>query len=304
MARQHGLTEERIAASEDFENQDFADREKAALRFAEQLTVDYRKLNGEIYENLGRHFDLREIAEIAVFSAWQGNGLRVIHSWKAETLWTENRVPLPFTDESSIFGNPQAAKEPFDPRDPKRQMGRAAPSLVAGDAEQKRNRQPRGLPAQATDRGTPPEWISFLSHSPEALEGWSEFFRLVFAEGILDVRLKAAVGAQMARLLGSEVWFESFRERAGREGLDEIGSPRESAALRYGECITTDYLAVDDELFEELRRHFTDPELIELGLFVGMMNGTFRLSQTLGIGGKGSQVAKMTGWRSPLNAGA
>ena len=109
MARQHGLTEERIAASEDFEHQDFTPREKAALRFAEQLTVDHWNLPEGIYEDLRRHFDPREIVEIAMFCAWQANGLRVIHAWKAETLWTEDRVPLPYADESSIFRNPPVA---------------------------------------------------------------------------------------------------------------------------------------------------------------------------------------------------
>ena len=127
--------------------------------------------------------------------------------------------------------------------------------------------------------------------------GWSEFFRLTFTEGILDVRLKALLGAHMARLLGSEVWFRPLWEKARglteKEAgalLDFEGAPlslREKAALRYSERITTDSLAADEELFLDLKRHFSDPELIELGLVVGMMNGTFRLSHSLGLGEAG-----------------
>ena len=41
---------------------------------------------------------------------------------------------------------------------------------------------------------------------------------------------------------------------------------------------------VDDELWQRLRRHFDEDELVELGYFVGLTFGQQRWIKTLGIG--------------------
>lgn len=40
----------------------------------------------------------------------------------------------------------------------------------------------------------------------------------------------------------------------------------------------------DEAVWERLRRHFTDPELVELGYFVSITYGQQRWIKTLGIG--------------------
>jgi hypothetical protein len=40
----------------------------------------------------------------------------------------------------------------------------------------------------------------------------------------------------------------------------------------------------DDDLWEKLHRHFTEPELVELGFFVALTLGQQRWIKTLGIG--------------------
>ncbi len=40
----------------------------------------------------------------------------------------------------------------------------------------------------------------------------------------------------------------------------------------------------DDELWASLHKHFSDPELVELGYFIGITLGQQRWIKTLGIG--------------------
>lgn len=60
-------------------------------------------------------------------------------------------------------------------------------------------------------------------------------------------------------------------------------TPREAAALKLVDCIVKDPHSVDDDLFAELRRHFSDEEIIELvcasSLFTwaGTLNTVVRL---------------------------
>ena len=43
-------------------------------------------------------------------------------------------------------------------------------------------------------------------------------------------------------------------------------TPAEKVAIRYGERMATDHLSIDDALYAELRAHFTEPEIVELGM--------------------------------------
>jgi alkylhydroperoxidase family enzyme len=42
-------------------------------------------------------------------------------------------------------------------------------------------------------------------------------------------------------------------------------SEREKAAIRYAEVLAGDHRAASTQLFDELRRHFTEPEILDLG---------------------------------------
>ncbi len=59
---------------------------------------------------------------------------------------------------------------------------------------------------------------------------------------------------------------------------------REKAALTYTSAIIWDATIADDALWQQLHEHFTDPELVELGFFIGLTLGQQRWIKTLGIG--------------------
>jgi alkylhydroperoxidase family enzyme len=67
------------------------------------------------------------------------------------------------------------------------------------------------------------------------------------------------------------------------EDSDEF-SEREKAALTYTSAIIWDSTLADDALWERLFQHFTEPELVELGFFIGLTLGQQRWIKTLGIG--------------------
>jgi alkylhydroperoxidase family enzyme len=85
--------------------------------------------------------------------------------------------------------------------------------------------------------------------------------------------------------------------QAGRKGLTEekyddlllfADSPkfteREKLALTYASAIVWNADIADAALWAKLRRHFTDPELVELGFFIALTLGQQRWIKTLGIG--------------------
>ena len=60
-------------------------------------------------------------------------------------------------------------------------------------------------------------------------------------------------------------------------------TPRETLALRFPTLMAQDHHKLDDRLFAELRAHFTDPEIIELGLVTGQFIGFGRLIAALDL---------------------
>jgi len=57
-------------------------------------------------------------------------------------------------------------------------------------------------------------------------------------------------------------------------------SAAEQAAIRYGELLATDHLAVDDSVYDDLRKHFTEEEIVELGTYCAFCVGFGRLGAT------------------------
>ena len=55
----------------------------------------------------------------------------------------------------------------------------------------------------------------------------------------------------------------------------------EKAALAYADAFATDHLAVTDATFERLRKHFSEPEIVELGMTIAFFVGFGRLAATL-----------------------
>ena len=60
-------------------------------------------------------------------------------------------------------------------------------------------------------------------------------------------------------------------------------TPREMLALRFATTMAQDHHKLDDAFFGELRGHFTDAEIIELGMVTGQFIGFGRLVAALDL---------------------
>ncbi len=58
-------------------------------------------------------------------------------------------------------------------------------------------------------------------------------------------------------------------------------SAAEKLALRYCELMATDWRAVDAAFYEQLRQHYSDEEIVELGTFIGFNIGYHTFFGTL-----------------------
>jgi AhpD family alkylhydroperoxidase len=118
----------------------------------------------------------------------------------------------------------------------------------------------------------------------------------VFRDGVLDHRIKELARVFVAKSLdcgycaGQRSHIAAAQGVAEREYDDLLDfrrsdqySDRERAALRWAEAIAWDPGLADDDLWSELHQRFSEPELVELGYFIGLTMGQQRFLKTLQI---------------------
>ena len=67
----------------------------------------------------------------------------------------------------------------------------------------------------------------------------------------------------------------------------KLFSPAERVALEYAERITYTDRQVDDALFAELKKHFTEAQIVELTAAIAMENFRSKFNPPLGIAAQG-----------------
>jgi len=134
--------------------------------------------------------------------------------------------------------------------------------------------------------GTPrPESQAIRAHVPAVFWSFANSWRDVFKNGVADHAIKELCRIYVSRSVLCEFCGNQRSIKAAQQGVVEDdyrdllnfeGSSRyderQKAALAYAEAITWD-LPVDDKFWARLHRHFTEPELVELGCMIGLTLG-------------------------------
>jgi len=68
-----------------------------------------------------------------------------------------------------------------------------------------------------------------------------------------------------------------------RTWSDQPFTPSEKAALHYAERLVVDHANIDDALFDELREHYSEEQIIELGWAIVSYLGFGRLIHSFGL---------------------
>jgi alkylhydroperoxidase family enzyme len=79
---------------------------------------------------------------------------------------------------------------------------------------------------------------------------------------------------------------EKIRQIEGA-GASPLFADRERVALEFAEAMTVTGQKVNDELFQRVRRHFSEPEIVELTAAVALENFRSKFNVALGIEAQG-----------------
>ena len=144
--------------------------------------------------------------------------------------------------------------------------------------------------------GTPrPESQAIRAHVPAVFWSFANSWQTVFRNGVADHALKELCRVYVSRSVLCEFCGNQRSIKAAKAGtveddyMDLINfesstrySDKQKAALAYAEMITWD-LPPTDEIWARLHKHFSEPELVEIGYFVAITMGQQRWLRTLNI---------------------
>ena len=144
--------------------------------------------------------------------------------------------------------------------------------------------------------GTPrPESQAIRAHVPAVFWSFANSWRDVFKNGVADHAIKELCRVYVSRSVLCEFCGNQRSMKAAGQGLIEEDyrdlinfesssryDERQKAALSYAEAITWDQ-PVDEAFWARLHRHFSEPELVEIGYFIAITMGQQRWLRTLGI---------------------
>jgi AhpD family alkylhydroperoxidase len=163
--------------------------------------------------------------------------------------------------------------------------------------ENEKTAHTRQLIESAKRSGAPdPRVVSLMTRSPLGT-AWVEYWNRLLYQGTLPHKLKemCRIKISVAHQCG---YCSTVRSNVAKaEGLTEdlIGelssygdsthfSAREKAALRYADLFKAGEHAIDkDEVYADLAKHFSDEEIIELGLFCAQVDGVGKFVKSLNV---------------------
>jgi alkylhydroperoxidase family enzyme len=152
----------------------------------------------------------------------------------------------------------------------------------------------RGWLERSIETGRPgPEIQAIRAHQPAVMASFTRTRESLFHDGLLEEELKELMRAYVATTAEctycanyglSKEWKDSPDEMSNllNYATSEAYSHRQKIALRYADAIMWDPALADDDLWAQLLDEFTEPEVIELGYWVGFTYGGQRWIKTLG----------------------
>lgn len=141
-----------------------------------------------------------------------------------------------------------------------------------------------------------PNLFATVAHYPEALRPLLEYYHAVYTKSAIPKRIlelaiiKTSFGTQSeyclmlhkAFALEHGVTYDEIMSLSEDPQHTRFSEP-ERAVLEYAAQVTSDSRKVSDELFEKLRRHFSEAQILNLALLVGFAQLFGHLSNALHI---------------------
>lgn len=165
-------------------------------------------------------------------------------------------------------------------------MARISPLPLNSLPEPLRSSVDRGSASRMLSNTLP---VQIWARRPAAANAWLGVMAEIHERGILPDRLRELVRLKIASITTCPVCQVARKSDEVSEAdivaCSDWSDPRftspEQAALRFAELFAGDYFSLGDEVYDHLREHFSEDQIVELHLFSGLMLAGGRMTYVL-----------------------
>ena len=132
------------------------------------------------------------------------------------------------------------------------------------------------IESAAATKSPPQAWYRTMGHNPEVAKAFASYWDLLHRSGSVPHGIKELGRIQIAQMIGCEFCARQTSPLAASITEEEKIScalphwehpdPKTRAALHYARTLTLDD-GRDNEVYEELRKYYSNAEIIELSAF-------------------------------------
>lgn len=133
----------------------------------------------------------------------------------------------------------------------------------------------------------------FFAHCPDLMMGMMGFAGAMKTKRTLPEKLVELVRLRIAffnqcRSCMAIRYTDAINDGVTEDLVCSLEKPAEAdnltaaekAAIKFGELMASDHLAIDDGVYDELREHFSEAQIVELGMWSAFCVGFGRLAAT------------------------
>ena len=144
-------------------------------------------------------------------------------------------------------------------------------------------------------KGGVPSWARVMAHRPEILEIFSQLLSVTMGPGLVEQDNKWKCAYAVSHINKCQYCIGVVEGMLGKLGVDPENiekivtgekanlKPDEQIAVRYAEAVTKDAVGVAPEIFEELKEHYNEAQIVELTSAIGLFNYINRFNDALGV---------------------
>ena len=142
--------------------------------------------------------------------------------------------------------------------------------------------------------GSMPNIFGTLAHRPKVLKSFLDLYGAIMNEGTVEARFKELAYLKTSITNGCQYCFKAHASSGKKAGItdDEIQdlvffqrsskfSDKDKAVLLFAERVTRGASAIRDGAIEEIKKHFSEDQVVELTTVIAVANFTNRFNDAL-----------------------
>ena len=144
--------------------------------------------------------------------------------------------------------------------------------------------------------GMIPHLFATIARYPQVLKPILDLYQALSKESAIEPGLQELANLEVSQINRCHYCLTHHTQMAKMQGLksvqieaintgefDQDFSDKEKTVIEYARQVTKDAENVSDELFQRLKSHFSDSDIVNLTLIIGLMNVFNRFNGALGV---------------------